>query len=293
LISSIASRVDRAAAAIRHHPALRGLDAFWNVVRPVYEAFLTMFGRAGLPRNINGTDPILVSSRTRGITESYEPSVWTQAMTAVQTGDVIVDIGAFIGLYTVAFANRIGPSGQVIAFEPDPKNFETLCRHVDLNGIRGRVELHQLAVTDTDGPVPYHGDGGSEAHVSRGWGPGTTTACGITLDTAVAGRSIDILKIDVEGHEEEVLRGGTNLIADGTTAPRAIFIEVHPHAWKSSASGANLLHHLASAGYTVTDVSGGPVDRIEEYGEIIATRRGTRRAKAASTENGSIAGAEE
>jgi len=51
-------------------------------------------------------------------------------MSDVQCGDTVVDVGSYVGLYSIAIANRIGASGRVLAFEPDPQSFAVLQTHV-------------------------------------------------------------------------------------------------------------------------------------------------------------------
>src|SRR5437870_601221 len=108
---------------IRHEPILEHADWLWNPVRPMYEQAVRYFGRHGLERTINGSDRILISPQARGISEIYEPEVWQALMSELKTRDTFVDVGAFIGLYTIASAARLGGSGRVVAFEPNDRNF--------------------------------------------------------------------------------------------------------------------------------------------------------------------------
>jgi hypothetical protein len=81
------------------------------------------------------------------------------------------------------------------------------------------------------------------------------------------------LKIDVEGFEEAVLRGASQLMVEKSRSPRAIFIEVHPSAWASYGfSDTMLLTLMNEFGYQVFDVAGNVVDHILNYGEIIGRR---------------------
>src|SRR3989338_2011163 len=138
--------LERYGVRLRHHPVLER-NPLWGVVRPLYN---TIFGiltsQKGLERTINNTDPIRLDARWRGIQENYEPVVWASLMGSVRTGDIVVDVGAFVGLYTVALAARGGPQGSVTAFEPDPANFRWLRRHVTLNHVEERTRLFQAAV---------------------------------------------------------------------------------------------------------------------------------------------------
>src|SRR5438270_459935 len=111
---------------IRHLAILEHAGWLWNPVRPMYEQAVKYFGRRGLERTINGSDRILISPQARGVTENYEPDVWRALMGELKAGDTFVDVGAFIGLYSIAVALRLRGLGRVIAFEPDNRNFSVL-----------------------------------------------------------------------------------------------------------------------------------------------------------------------
>src|SRR5262249_24939326 len=131
----------------RHLPLLESADWLWTPLRPAYERAIAHFGRNGLERVINGSDSIFVSPRARGVSEKYEPDVWRALMAELRMGDTFVDVGAFVGLYTIAAGLRLRGSGRVVAFEPDEHNFSLLQEHVKLNLLEGKVELHQAAVS--------------------------------------------------------------------------------------------------------------------------------------------------
>jgi FkbM family methyltransferase len=265
--------VERCCIAFRHSPWLDQMAWLWDRLRPLYERAVALFGRNGLSRTINGTDRILISPRFRGVTETYETEVWNHLMAQVQPGNLVVDIGAFIGFYTIALAKRVGSSGKVIAFEPDPINFATLKTHVELNRVSDRVELIQAAVGDEDGFVPFQTGRASESHISQVPGNDTQMIRCVRLDTIFPNRKLDILKIDVEGYEEEVLKGALNLLQDNRRSPRAIYIEVHPYAWPGiGASSESLIALLISCNYQVVTLDGKRVEHIERYGEILAHR---------------------
>ena len=71
-----------------------------------------------------------------------------------------------------------------------------------------------------------------------------------------------------------VLRGANSLLHTPELKPRAIFVEVHPHAWAPLRTGSDsLLRVLNEAGYLVETLDGVPIRSIERYGEIIARSR--------------------
>lgn len=265
--------VEKFALAVRHSRLLKNSFRLWDLVRPRYRRFLEMLERPGLRRMINGTDLVLLSHDLHGIPEVYEPEMWSALMGKVRPGDVVADVGAFIGLYTVALANRVGVEGRVYAFEPDPVSFGRLCRHMTLNGLDDRVRTFPWAVGAESTLLGFASGRGLESTVIPDALPAVDRVKSVHLDSIFAGKQLDILKVDVEGYEQHVLRGACELMRDEERAPRAIFVEVHPFAWESfGVTDRCLLENLWQAGYRVTDLAGNDVSEIDQYGVILAQK---------------------
>jgi FkbM family methyltransferase len=247
----------------------------WSAARPFYVGLLALGGRNDLSRHINGTDWILVHPRWRQTREQYEPEVWRPLMDAVSAGDCVVDVGAWIGLHTVAFAKRVGTMGQVIAFEPDPENRKYLIEHVRLNAVSDRVSVLPVAVGGKTALVRFAADGSSQSHIQSGggdrWGDSVVS---VSLDDLLPSARISVLKIDVEGYEEKVLSGASRLLSDPERRPKLICIEVHPYAWGGvgTTSDSNL-EALWGWGYQVRDPEGSEVSVVYRYGHVFATAR--------------------
>jgi FkbM family methyltransferase len=265
--------VEKVAIAVRHSRVLEGSSKLWNLVRPWYIRSLAVLGRGAVRRMINGTDPVFLSPELYGVPETYEPEMWELVMAEVRPGDAVADVGASIGLYTLAFAHRVGPTGQVYSFEPDRESFDWLSRNVDLNGVGEWVHLYCCAVGDVDGVVAFAGGRSTESSVLQAPSPGSSRVESVRLDSVFADKKLALLKIDVEGFEEKVLWGGEGLLRDAERAPRTIVIEVHPFAWERfGLSDCSLLETLADAEYSVSDLSGSDVESIDAYGVIVARR---------------------
>jgi FkbM family methyltransferase len=119
----------------------------------------------------------------------------------VRSGEVVVDIGAHIGVFTV-FAARRGC--EVYCYEPLPENFALLKLNVRLNNLNDRVRMFQLALAGTRGLLPlYVGNVGLASLDSQG--EQRVIVRTIILEDVVrdVGR-IDFLKVDVEGAEREI-----------------------------------------------------------------------------------------
>ena len=142
---------------------------------------------------------------TRGY---YEPFITKIVKKTVKEGEVVLDIGAHIGYYTLLFARLVGKKGKVYAFEPDPKNFALLKRNVEANGYNN-VVLEQKAVSDKGGKVMLH-LGERSAHHSilknKYSGDRSVEVESVRLDDYIKSR-VDFIKIDVEGAEYFAFKG--------------------------------------------------------------------------------------
>jgi FkbM family methyltransferase len=273
--------IEKACVAIRHSPLLNNAGWLWNTARPVYDATVNALGRGGLERVINGTDRVLVAPQFRGLGESYEPEVWRHVMANVRPGDMVADVGAYIGLYAIALGRRVGHRGQVTAFEPDATNFRHCQRHVELNGVSTQITAVNVAVGAADGRIAFTGDHDIHNQIVADGTPGSRSVPVVRLDTHFKSGRLDLLKVDVEGFEEDVLRGGEEVLSDAARAPRVIYVEVHPYNWHlCGTTSESLIGRLERYGYTVEHPDGRPVRRIESYGEIVAR---TNRAQAHAT----------
>jgi len=161
--------------------------------------------------------------------EDYEERFGTALLEAMCPGDHVWDIGANLGLYTGQFSNRVGLDGSVCAFEPAPACFQQLLRM----GLRN-LQLFNVALGDRDATMPF-------AIANDPLGPTHSLADTVnaahakTIDVRVArGDTIrreehlpvpSVIKIDVEGYEEEVLTGLLDTLREPNC--RSVFVEVH------------------------------------------------------------------
>ena len=78
----------------------------------------------------------------------HEKTILNLVKNEIKKGDVVIDIGAHIGYYTVLFAKLVGPKGRVFAFEASPTNFEILKKNVNVNGYQNvTVNEYWMAIT--------------------------------------------------------------------------------------------------------------------------------------------------
>jgi FkbM family methyltransferase len=130
----------------------------------------------------------------------------------LREGDLFLDIGSNIGSYTV-LASGVRRA-TTWAFEPDPETIRALRRNVELNGIKGRVTIHELALGDTDGEVLFTRGQDTTNHVATKGETDVRTVPTKRLDTLLGVNRPSMIKMDVEGFEENVVRGAQGLLAD-------------------------------------------------------------------------------
>ena len=146
---------------------------------------------------------------------THEPLETEIVKKEIKSGDVVLDIGAHIGYYTLIFANLVGEEGKVFAFEPDPTNFSLLKKNVEINGHKN-VELIQQAVSNETGKIRLYLS--SEAHDHKIYdshdGRQSIEIEATRLDDYFRDYNgkIDFIKIDVQGAEGRAIQGMLNLL---------------------------------------------------------------------------------
>jgi FkbM family methyltransferase len=168
----------------------------------------------------------------------YEPFAWV----APAEGQVLLDIGAYIGPYSIHAARAVGPAGRVIALEPDAMNRRQLEKNLALNGITN-CTVAPLAAWSRSGRVGWRPGSQPVWHrVDDSAGPGGMEAT--TVDDLVRRMAlprVDWIKLDIEGSEVEALQGAETTLRN---CRPALFIEVHETL-------APLKNLLAQYGYSI------------------------------------------
>ena len=169
----------------------------------------------------------------------------------IRSGDIVVDIGANIGGFTVLAGRR---GARVVAFEPFPANFAALERNVKRNGLD--VTLVQAAVADAERttemfiPDDESYSGRYSLHPGRG-GETIQVAC-LPLDAVLARYdlpSIDLLKIDCQGSEYEILFSTS---AETLARTRALIIECEEFPDRPEWSTTTMRRFLETHGFSTS-----------------------------------------
>jgi len=146
--------------------------------------------------------------------------------------EIIVDIGANTGYYTLRLSSHVGKKGKIIAIEADPTSCNILKQNCELNNF-SNVEIKNLAILDSNKQVILHQDkthSGISSISAKDYDKSKTNDLLIqatTLDNLLKNRfqKIDWIKIDVEGAELAVLKGSIKTLKN----TKNILIEIHEH----------------------------------------------------------------
>jgi FkbM family methyltransferase len=177
----------------------------------------------------------------------------------LRPGDVFLDIGANIGVYSLLAACRIAPTGIVHAFEPDPFTFDRLSANVELNGY-SNVQLNQIALSDAREQrellLSINGFSAYNSFTKPLFDniemQKQIVEC-TTLDDYIRSngiQKIDLIKIDVEGWEIHVIAGGHTLLsrADAPT----LLVEFNDVLERNAGFSNNQLYDsLIKLGYSI------------------------------------------
>lgn len=192
-------------------------------------------------QNLMTFRPLVLSDLVM-VTTDWEPYV--KSIFQPRPGEIVIDVGAHIGFYTLKAAREVGPEGTVIAIEPDLRNFLLLKRNVAINRFNNVITLN-VALSDTNGQKsfyasidPLYSSFYFPSHVRH-----TKKVEVVTLDKLLQDLGIDKvdwIKVDVEGAELMVLGGGERILR--TTSNLKIIIETSDH---------KTLDYLAKLGFQI------------------------------------------
>jgi FkbM family methyltransferase len=200
---------------------------------------------------------------------AYEPRTLRAFAPIIGPGAVVLDIGANIGAHTLHFARLVGPAGHVYAFEPSDYACAKMRANMALNPeLADRISLEQrFLVADGSEPLPPtvysrwpvakdHPDLNAD-HLGKP--EALVGASAVTADDFCDGaglQRLDFVKLDVDGHELQVLRG----FRRGLERFRpSILVELAPFVYKGSRAAEfdDFVNFIANLGYSFTDARSG------------------------------------
>jgi FkbM family methyltransferase len=180
----------------------------------------------------------------------------------LEPGMNILDIGANIGYYAVMESLAIGPKGQITAIEPMLPNIQMLKRNVALNNASNINVIHgavsestgtgQMFMSTHSNLHTFHRDGSAFDYLEAT----PTDVPTMTLRDAGerSGNRADLIRMDVEGHEVEILGQLVDLVREDVMTPKVIF-ETHLTRYKAENDFVPVLNGLFNLGYSVASAA--------------------------------------
>jgi FkbM family methyltransferase len=193
----------------------------------------------------------------------------------INPGDVVLDLGAFIGYYTVLFANKVGQRGHVFAFEPRPTNFKILSKNTEKRFI-DNITIEEKAISiDTGNTTLYlcNNNHGMNRIYPSVYCDGSAFGGKVEVDTIKLDeyfgsfkKPINFVKMDLEGSEFGALEGMKDIINKNINIK--IYLEFHPDSIREYGKDPKeLLEFLHSYGFSLFHIDNitRTIDKIDPF----------------------------
>lgn len=210
------------------------------VARRAYAGFLrARYARTGMPWRVHD-DTVRIDPRVRHLVpHASEAALYRFIQREIAPGDVVLDVGSFLGVYAILEARRAGPAGRVIALEPTAWSASIARRHFDYNAatVGAPITLIEAAAGETPGHATFYEY--DEPYVNA-------LAAAVDVAGAAVRRSVRVMtlddlcgkmrvsptfvRMDVQGAEFHALRGASGLIR-AAGSKLTVVAEMHPQCW--------------------------------------------------------------
>lgn len=207
-------------------------------------------------RTIHGFDLYIEPAEDRGVeralyeTGTYEKGTLVLLMGFLEKGSSCVDVGANIGLMTVAMARIVGAQGKVFAIEPNPAAREILQYNIEINQLENVSVLPYAIGSNSTQATMYDGVDGNRGRASLLAFGGTeigVVQIRTLAEVIPADVKIDLVKVDVEGYELNVLKGMSSLL-ERQYSPALIVEFSKDRDDKTSSTSRELFEHIRALG---------------------------------------------
>lgn len=181
----------------------------------------------------------------------YEPESVEMIKKIIRPGMKCIDIGAQSGFYTCIMASLVEEQGKVYAFEPMPQNYNILLKNIKENNFQNRVEHYKLACSNVTTMIEAC-EFSNMFIIGKIDGAQKSMINTVRCDDVIRDH-IDVIKIDIEGHEPAAIEGMKSIIQRDKPV---ILSEINEY-WLRTCSNSNAnkyLDLLVSLGYEVFNV---------------------------------------
>ena len=258
-------------------------SAFTAAQRAYAVVLRARYGRAGMPWRVHD-EVVRIDPRVRHLVpHASETALFQFIHHAVAPGDVVLDVGAFLGVYAVLEARRAGPAGRVIALEPTASSASIARRHFAYNaGTGAPITLIEAAAGEQRGHAAFYEYdepyvNALAAAVDVKSNPTRHQVEVVTLDEVCAEMGVvpAFIRMDVQGAEFHALRGARKTIR--AAGPRlTIVAEMHPQCWPGFGIDISYaLETIASLGLRAAPLDAGR-ELFTRDGHVVFTPAHTR-----------------
>jgi len=201
-----------------------------------------------------------------------EPELLYLLRKELTEGMVCMDLGANIGYITLLMAEKVGPSGKIYAVEPDPSNVKLLKDNIRINNYEDRVKFFHMGISNVKGEVDFYV--GKSSNLSSMTKSKNTRGAPIKVKVDTLSNFCkeygypELIKMDVEGHEVEVLEGMYDII-NNENFPCKIVMELHPTFYSEEHSLERWMKKFLKCGFETKYVISAAVevpDKFKEWG---------------------------
>lgn len=219
-----------------------------EITHELFDTYMKRSARPYYPLNdgwglttLSTGQPFFVNTEDRNITPwiimggHWESNVDRVLMAYVRPGMTVLDIGANMGYYTVKLGTRIGPSGLLRAFEPNPEVNAFCLENIKINGLSGHVHLEKYALGDINSIATLTRSASNMASANLCGDQEADYSVRVDvkkLDDVMKDGAADLIKLDAEGYEPMILQGARKVLARSPNC--AIMIELGLERWERS-----------------------------------------------------------